>query len=185
MSFENVKEKILYFKLKQKDKDAFIKAYDLYIDDIYRFVFFKVGNSVEAEDITSQVFLKAWEYIQNNSLKDYKTLKALFYRIARNLIIDYYRKKSIRLEVSLENNSSEILGLKDKNSDISEKLEIKFDYKKIEVGLLELKDEYREIIVLRYVNELTIKEIAKVLDKKTGNVRVLVYRAVNALKKVL
>ena len=147
--------------------------------------FFKVGNSVEAEDITSQVFLKAWEYIQNNSLKDYKTLKALFYRIARNLIIDYYRKKSIRLEVSLENNSSEILGLKDKNSDISEKLEIKFDYKKIEVGLLELKDEYREIIVLRYVNELTIKEIAKVLDKKTGNVRVLVYRAVNALKKVL
>ena len=82
-------DKNIFAKLKKGDKDAFINAYDLYADPIYRFIYFKISNSEEAQDLTSAVFLKAWNYIQENSLKDYKTLKALFYKIARTSIIDY------------------------------------------------------------------------------------------------
>ena len=68
--------------------------YDLYTDSIYRYIYFKVGQDEEARDLTSEVFLKAWNYIQDNKITDYKTLKALFYKIARNLVIDHYRRKS-------------------------------------------------------------------------------------------
>ncbi len=95
-------DKILYLQLQDKDKAAFIKAYDLHSDDIYRFIFFKVGRKEEAEDLTSLVFLKAWDHIQNNQLKDFKSLKALFYKISRNAVIDHYRKQSQRQEISLD-----------------------------------------------------------------------------------
>ena len=80
MDIKSIKDKILYSRLKQKDKEAFIKAYDIYTDNIYRFIYFKVRGKEEAEDLTSQVFLKTWDYIQNNTL-DQKTLKSLLYKM--------------------------------------------------------------------------------------------------------
>src|SRR3989339_293021 len=97
-----INDKTLYFRMKQKDKEAFISAYDSYLNDIYRFIYFKVGNREEAEDLTSSVFLKTWNYIQDNNLKSYKTLKALLYRIARNAVIDHYRQKSKRQDISYD-----------------------------------------------------------------------------------
>lgn len=183
MSSGKIKDKILFLKLKQKDKDAFIEAYDAYVDDIYRFIFFKVGTKEEAEDLSSQVFLKAWEHIQNNSLKDYNTIKALFYRIARNLVIDHYRKKSIRNEVSLDSDlRAEGFDMKDEKADLVKEIDTASDISDINEKLMDLKDEYREVIILRYINELSTKEIAKLLGKKTGNIRVLIYRAIQALK---
>jgi DNA-directed RNA polymerase specialized sigma24 family protein len=74
---ENLKDRLLYIKISKKDKEAFIKAYDLHVDDIYRFVFFKVSDEDEARDITSSVFLKTWDYIQNNNLKDLQNFKII------------------------------------------------------------------------------------------------------------
>ncbi len=184
MSFENTKEKILYYKLKQKDKDAFIEAYNIYIDDIYRFIFYKVSSTETAQDITSTVFLRAWGYIQENSIsKEYKSLKSLFYRIARNLVIDHYRKASTSREVNSEALEETLVNVKDDSRDILEELEIKSDFKSVEKSLCRLKDSYREVIILRFINELSVKEVAEVLNKKSGNIRVLIYRALEALKK--
>ncbi len=184
----NIKETILFSKIKKKDKEAFIKAYDLYVDKIYRFVFFKVKSKEEAEDLTSEIFLKAWHYIQDNSVKDYKTLKALFYRIARTTVIDHYRKKISEhehsLQVILEDQERQI-DIEDKQQNVDHKVEIEMEMSRVEKKMLELKDEYREIIVLRYIEELSISEIAKILDKPKGNVRVLIHRALKALKKLL
>jgi len=80
-------ENFLYTKIKQKDKESFMKAYDLYVDDIYRFISFKVKTKEEAEDISSQVFLKVWNHIRENSVKEFKTLRALLYTTARNTVI--------------------------------------------------------------------------------------------------
>src|SRR3989338_7108037 len=101
-----IEEKILFYKIKKNDKQAFVKAYDLYIDQLYRFIYFKVGSREEAEDLCSAVFLKTWNYILENSLKERKTLKALLYKIARNLIIDHYRKNKDRKTVSLDSDNS-------------------------------------------------------------------------------
>ncbi len=184
MKSGKLNDKILYSRLSHKDKDAFVKTYDLYFDQIYRFIYFKVLAKQEAEDLTSVVFLKTWGYIQDKSIKDYKTLKSLLYKVARNSVIDYYRKKSSEQgDISLDTVSTTI-DTADKSQDIHSKLEIADEHARIKEKLLELKEEYREIIVMRYVNELSVKEIALSLDKSRGNIRVTLYRALKALRKI-
>ena len=174
-------DKQLYKRIKKKDKEAFVEAYDNYLDDIYRFVFFKVSSQAEAEDLTSQIFLKAWDYIQNNNLKDYKTLKALLYKIARNTVIDHYRKNSKINNQSLEDAATELV---DTKQDLVENLATKEDVESLLKKIDELKDEYRDVLILRYVNELNVAEIAEVVGKSKGNVRVIVYRATKALREI-
>ncbi|RLC36907.1 hypothetical protein DRH27_04530 [Candidatus Falkowbacteria bacterium] len=175
-------EKVLYSKLKDKDKEAFIRAYDLYLDHIYRFIFFKVNQKEEAEDLTSHVFLKTWDYIQNNKLNDYKTLKSLLYKVARNVVIDHYRKTSQQANIHLD--SPETIGAIDERQDIKSQLELTSDLESVMKKLMELKAEYREVIMLKYVNELTVAEIADILEKSRGNTRVLIFRALKALKAI-
>jgi len=176
------KEKVLYSKLKKKDKEAFINAYDLYLDHIYRFIFFKVKEKEEAEDLTSHVFLKTWDYIQNNKLSDYKTLKSLLYKVARNTVIDHYRKTSQQANIELD--SAETIGAIDRKQDIISKLELTSDLESIMENLMELKVEYREVILLKYINELSVAEIADILEKSRGNTRVLIFRALKALRAI-
>ena len=184
---QDIKEKQIFSRLKKKDKEAFVLAYDAYLDSIYRFIYFKVGSQEVAEDITSQVFLKTWDYIQNNNLRDYKTLKALLYKVARNTVIDHYRKESRKAESSLDTTvgDNNEVNIADPGQDILSKISAKADYEIVVLRMRDLKDEYREAIVLRYINELNIKEIAEVLDKSRGNVRVLIYRALQALKELV
>lgn len=176
-------DKEIFFRLKESDREAFMEAYDKYTDDIYRFVFFKVGSQEEAEDLTSQVFLKVWNYIQTSSIKDYKTLKAFLYRVARNLVIDHYRKNSNKKDLSLSDEESRI-DVVDEKEDLVAQAEIKDDMEAVMKNLDKLKSEYKEVIVMRFVNELEIAEIAVVLDKTKGNVRVLIYRALKALREI-
>jgi len=184
MSAEKLKEKILYLRLKKKDKEAFVKVYDLYFDDIYRFIYFKVNNKEEAEDISSSVFLKTWDYIQNNNLGEFKSLKPFLYQVARNTVIDYYRKKSNLKDFSLDHKDNKI-DLVDEKQDLERDIDLKKDYSEVIKGLSKLKDEYSEILVMRYVNELSIAEISDILNKTKGNIRVIIYRAVQALREVI
>jgi len=179
-----IEEKILYSRIKNKDRQAFVKAYDLYVDQIYRFIYFKVGNKEEAEDLSSAVFLKIWSYLQENNIIDSKTLRPLLYKIARNIIIDHYRKINQSENVSLDK-TMEQGGLIDVKQDIAQRAEVMSDLMVIETKLPELKEEYREVIIMRYINELSIKEIAEILDKSKGNVRVLIYRALSTLKELM
>ncbi len=179
-------EQVLFLRLKKhKDKQAFIEAYDLYIEQIFRFVFFKVGGKEEAEDITSMVFLKCWNYIYEGNLGDYLTLKPLLYKIARNTIIDHYRKNQNRQQVSIDDVDNTVVVIDDKQNP-EEEISVRFDFQKVmEEKLPQLKDEYREVIVLRFINELSITEIAKILGKTNGNVRVMIHRALESLQQVV
>lgn len=181
---KSTSDRLIYLRLKQKDKEAFTEAYDRYVDDIYRFIFFKVGQKEEAEDLTSQVFLKTWNHIQNNSITDYKTLRALLYKVARNLIIDHYRKKSNQNNVSLDAGEKSI-DVPDYSQDTHRRLEVESDFESLSGSLLGLKDEYREVILMRYVNELSVKEISDIIDKSKSNVRVILYRAMKALRETV
>ncbi len=178
------KDKQLLQKLKNQDKEAFIKVYDAYVKDVYRFVYFKVGKEEEAQDLTSMIFLKSWNYIQTNTLSDSKTLRALVYKIARTSIIDYYRESGNKLEVSLddENNPIEVL---DEKQDLAADLDQAADLALIRQQLPLLKEEYREVIILRFVNDLSLEEIAAVTGKSRGNVRVILHRAIAALKEMV
>jgi len=178
----SLKDKILFFEIKRKDKESFVKAYDLYVDDIYRFVYFKVSDKELAEDITSAVFLKSWDHILSNNISEFKTLKALFYRVARNLVIDHYRKKSTSLEKSLDDDEES--DIQDENFDLEKEVDIKLEHDRILNCMNALKDDYREILILRFVNQLSLDEIAKILGKSGGSVRITIHRALKALKEL-
>jgi RNA polymerase sigma-70 factor (ECF subfamily) len=173
------KENNLSSRSLRKDKQAFIEIYNLYVDDIYRFIYFKVGHREDAQDIASDVFLKAWDYIVLNKVDKSKNLKALFYKIARNSVVDYYRsKKDTSPLESLENTD-----LKDIKQDPQALTEIKHDYERILKLLNNLKEEYKEVIVLKHINELSWDEISQALGKSKGSLRVLLHRATKALEE--
>lgn len=165
------------------DKEAFGRLYDLYVKPIYRFVYFKVNSREEAEDLTSETFLKAWDYVSRpeNSQK-IKNAKAYFYQVASNLIIDFYRKKSL-LPVSLDS-LGEKGDIKDEKSLIgAEKLIKEVEIAELKRAFRNIPHNYSDTIIWYYLEDLKISEIAEVLKKSEGTVRVLIHRALKALKK--
>jgi RNA polymerase sigma-70 factor (ECF subfamily) len=176
----SLKEKYLLYKVREnQDAQAYGKLYDIYVTRIYRFILFKVGRVEEAEDLTSEVFLKTWEYM-NSTKKGIKNLNALLYRIARNCVIDHYRSKAHNATTTQE----EIFEKIEDKRDLPEEANLKMEVESIERHLKQLKDVYREVIILKYIEEFSIGEIADILEKTKGNVRVLLHRAVGALKEI-
>jgi len=175
-------DKLLLIRLKKKDPDAFAEVYDLYVTPIYRFIYFKVSSRQDAEDLTSEVFLKVWNFVTETE-DVIENLRALIYKIARNLVIDFYRQRArneyVVADESLEN-------IKDyRQQSLLAEIEAKIDMRNIEPILRKLKDEYREVIILRFVEDLTIGEIAGILDKSKGSVRVILHRALKVTRELL
>ncbi len=193
--FKKFQDRQVMSQLKRKDREAFIKTYDENVVEIIRFIYFKVANQEEANDLTSSVFLKAWNYVQNKNLLEAKTLRALFYKIARNIVIDYYREKGSMQQLSFEENlnkDGELIGEREAIIDestsqtiIEDKIDEASDIRLIESKLPLLKEEYRELIVMRFINELSIAEIADISQKSKGNIRVLTHRALKALRELI
>ncbi len=176
-----LKEKFLLFRIRaKKDPEAFGEIYDAYVKQIYRFIYFKVPSAEQAEDLTSDAFLKAWHYLKEK--KDVPNLQALLYSVARSVVIDWYRANAAeRAHVSLDDASADdIADAGDEK--IVHDIEVKFDTSLVLEKLRGLKDEYREVVILKYLDELTTGEIAAVLGKTPANVRVLVHRATKALE---
>ncbi len=185
MTANIITEKYLLFKARNKDPEAYSKIYDLYVDKIYRFVFFKVNSKEDAQDLTSEVFLKTWQYIISG--KDIENLNAYLYKVARNLVIDHYRKavqKELPLDSMVHGGENLLLDIPGQKQGITD-LENKMQMEQVQLKLQGLKDDYREIIILRYVDGLSIAEIAEIVEKKKGAVRVILYRAMNALRELM
>jgi RNA polymerase sigma-70 factor (ECF subfamily) len=181
------KNKQTLSRLKSRDKEVFTEVYDENVADIHRFVYFKIGSKEEANDLTSIIFLKTWNHIQNNTLEDAKTLRALLYKVARNAIIDYYREQGSRKFISIndEENPIEIASETDTSFEHQERLDQEKSLELIRSKLPLLKEEYREIIIMRFINDLTLEEIADITQKSRGNIRVLTHRALKALKELI
>ncbi|OGY44907.1 MAG: hypothetical protein A2729_03955 [Candidatus Buchananbacteria bacterium RIFCSPHIGHO2_01_FULL_39_14] len=178
----NFEENLLLLRLKRKDPEAFAKLYDLYVTPIYRFIYFKVPTRQDAEDLTSEVFLKIWQYVSETE-DIIENLRALLYRSARNLVIDFYRRNANKEIISADQVS--FILEDDRQQSLLSQVETKLEMKNIELILRQMKDEYREVIILRFIEELPISEMAKILDKSKGSVRVLLHRALKVAKSLL
>lgn len=179
----NISEKILLYKVRTKrDADAFAILYDKYVERIYRFIYFKISHKQEAEDLTGDVFLKLWDYLTEETEKEVKSFNGLVYRIARNRVVDCYRDRAKKQECVLDDSVADyIQPSKDLMQGIVEKAESDYLLKIIKT----LKQEYQEIILLRFIEELSIAEIAQVVDKKKTAVRVMLHRAMKKLKELV
>ncbi len=184
-----IKEKYwLYRAQTRKDPQAYAQLYDTYVTSIYRFVYFKVNNHEDAEDLTADVFLKAWNYITEHT--DVRSFRAVIYRIARNLVIDLYRRRATRNEVTgfpdeeEDHPDDRMAHLSDKGSGVR-KIETEHDHQQVLDAIAQLKEEYREVVLFRYVDGLSASEVAEILGKSSVDVRVTTHRAMKALRKVL
>lgn len=171
-------KRLLYNVQAKKDPEAFAALYDMYVEKLYRFIYFKVGNREEAEDLTSEVFLKAWHYM-TDSPDTVASFSGLIYQIARNLVIDHYRGKAKKQEMPIDQ-----LRLPSESLEI-EQVHSAVDSEHILRVLKELKHEYQEIILLRYTDEYSVSEIAEILGKKKTAVRVSLHRAMKVLKETV
>lgn len=175
------KEKILLFRIRtQGDKESYGELYDNYVDNIYRFIFFKVSSGEVAEDLTSETFLRTWGYlIDQDKGSKIDSFGPFIYKVARNLIIDHYRQRKE------EENINEGVDRSDERLDIKSSLEINEEIKNLERGLRSLKEEYREVVILRHIEGLSIAETSSIIGKSKNNTRVLAHRAIKTLKEIL
>ncbi len=161
-------------------KEQFSGIYDQYIEKIYRFVYIKVNSQEIAEDITSKVFLKGWE-AYSKSQDTIENPGAFLYQIARNTVIDYYREKGRTKIVSTEY----IPQIIDQKAGLQEKAIISSDFEVVKSAIQSLKKDYQDIIIWHYLDGMEVPEIAKIMQKPAGTVRVMLHRGLKALKKEL
>ncbi len=179
-----IQSKILILRLKKHDPEAFTEMYDTFVDRIYRFVLFKVSSVEEAEDITSEVFLKTWEYFSRENA-DVKHLSAFLYQMSRNMVIDYYRQRARHVSVPLSWEHDKTQDIPDPKQNLAETIAHNMAFQQLSLCLNTLKDEYKEVVVLHYIEGYSTREIATILGKKKGNVRVILHRALRTLEEVM
>ncbi len=164
------------------DSSAFGVLYDRYQAMIYRFVMIKVGRREEAEDITHQVFLSAWQSVRTYRHKGFP-FSSWLYRIARNQIIDHYRAGANRKgEVSIEKADPESFAVA---VDHAGNIEAKIELETVRAAVARLRPDYQDVIILRFVEDMSLKESAAALGKSEGAVKLLQHRAIRELKKSL
>jgi RNA polymerase sigma-70 factor (ECF subfamily) len=160
-----------------KLEKRFLEAYDAYAERILRHASFRVNDTKIAEDITSETFMKAWDYVRKNN--EVKNFKGFFYRIVDNLITDYYRSKKYQ-PVPIE--TVDEANLADK-TDLSAETERGMLLETVNTHLQSLPAEYRVILIYRYIDELDILTIRKLTGKSLTNVYVTIHRALKCLKE--
>ena len=158
-------------------RKTYSEIYDKYVKKIYRFVLLKVNSAEIAEDLTSEVFMRGWESFKANRDK-IENIQAFLYQIARNLLADHYRHEARAQLVSVEYAPP----LPDRKQDLEEAAFLQSDLERVKAALSDINDDYREVIVWYYLDELKVSEIAKILNKSEPTVRVLIHRALHALK---
>ena len=161
-------------------QEQFSNIYDQYIDKIYRFVYLKVNSQEIAEDITSRVFTRGWEAFQG-SQEDIKNPGAFLYQIARNAVVDHYRSKG-RINVVSVEFSPEIA---DPNTGIYEKAVLSADISNLKNAIQKLRQEYQDVIIWHYLDDMPIASIAELLGKPAGTVRVMLHRGIKDLKDII
>jgi len=160
------------------EASAFGALYDHYQPAIYRFVLFKTGRREDAEDLTHQVFLRAWERIRSYKPRGFP-FSSLLYRIARNQVIDHYRAH--RETATLEDAELVLAAAPSVAQDVDNRLATE----RVRETLKELKSEYQDVIILRFIEELSVEEAAKTLGKSVGATKVLQHRALKQLRERL
>lgn len=142
---------------------------------VYRYLSYKVDDPRDAEDLAGDVFVRMLEAIREQK----GNLEAWLFRIARNVLTDHYRKRAVRSDtVDLP---EEIGG----GDDTSAAAERKLDGDRLKKGLRALTDEQKEVVILRVIMGYEHDEVAEIMDRSTGAIRALQFRALSALRDAL
>ena len=156
--------------------EAFGELYSIYLDQIYRYVFYQVRDRMTAEDLTEEIFVKAWKalgkYKQKNS-----PFSAWLYRIAHNHVTDYFRTRR-QLQALEEEIPDTVVGPE-------QEVEEKLMQEELSEAISYLPPKQRQVIILKFIEGLDNQEIAQIMRKSQGAIRVMQMRALRALRQIL
>ena len=160
------------------DAEAFGRLYDMNVDRIYKHVYYRVGNTKDAEDLTQEVFIRAWQAIGRYKITASPFIAWLM-RISHNLVIDYYR--STKDTAYLDSEPAFI-----SSTSSTERLaEEHYNQQELRKAILQLPDDQQQVILMSFIEGFSYVEIAGVLGKREGTVRVILHRALKKLRKIL
>jgi RNA polymerase sigma-70 factor (ECF subfamily) len=165
------------------DADAFGELYDRYVDQVYRYIAYRVGSSQLAEDLTSETFLRALRRIGSFTWQG-RDVGAWFVTIARNLIADHYKSGRYRLELTTDDVSESAGKAPTISGPEAEVLEA-MQNKVLLEAIKKLNAEQQECIVLRFLQSLSVSETAQIMGKNEGAIKALQYRAIRTLGRLL
>ena len=161
-----------------RDQAAFAELYDRHVVRVYRHIYYLVGDAREAEDLTAQTFLKAWEAVDRYKERG-APIVAWLLRIAHNLTVSHLRSKRNHSELD------EAYVDEKRSGNPEEVLEQTTDEKSVRDAVMRLRDEQRQVIMLRFVEELDYREVAAMIGKSVPAVRVIQHRALGNLRKLM
>lgn len=168
----------LSMKRAEEIEKDFNEAYENYSDAIFRFCFFKVSDREKAYDLAQETFVRLWNYVREGE-QEVDNVRAFLYKIARNLVIDEYRKKD----------TSSLDALQESGFDVrfegQEEIETNVNAREAIEAMYELDDIYREVALLRFVEGLPPKDISEMLSVSENVVSVRLNRAVKKLRVIL
>ena len=161
------------------DVTAFGLLYDRHVDAVYRYVYFRVRDDAEAEDLTSDVFMRALKAMPRYEPR--QAFLAWLYRIARNAVIDRARRgnRQVSFEDALQHPDA------DKVVDPTLELMAHSDSQVLRGALQKLTPLQQEVIVLRFLEGFSTEEIARIVGKREGTVRGIQFRAIGALRQLI
>jgi len=160
------------------EASAFGLLYDKYQPQIYRFIYLKVSHREEAEDLTHQVFLKSWQSIEKFNFQGFP-FSSWLYSVARHQVIDYYRTKKTKITFE------EVIELETNNDPLPEVIDNELNIEKVKSAIACLREEQQDVIILRFIEDLSLQEVASILEKTQGAIKLLQHRAIKNLRKTL
>jgi len=157
-------------------KKRFLRAYEEYADALFRYCYFRVSDREVAKDLLQTAFCKTWEYLVGGG--KIRNFKSFLYRVAHNLVVDYYRQPKVFSLECLEEEGF------DKEEDRRAPLLDKLASEEAVKRLAQLPPLYSEVLFMRYVEDLTVKEIAEILAETENVVSVRLHRGREKLRQL-
>lgn len=157
--------------------NEFLRAYDELADAVFRYCYFKLSNREIAKDIVQETFIKTWQYIVDG--KDVGNMKAFLYKVARNLVVDEYRRRKATSLDAMQDDGF------DPEGDKAESLMIASEVDLILKVVDKLPGKFREVIIMRYVHDLSPREIAEILNEQENAISVRLNRAVKKAQELM
>lgn len=158
------------------DPEAFGELYELYVDKIYNYVYYRTGNHHDAEDLTAKTFYQAMRHIRRYVDRGLP-FSAWLYRIAHNLLANWHRDHSRRQVIALDE-----IAMTTGRSNPEDKLELEDEQRRLLRMLRHMPVERQELLILKFVEQMSNQEIAQIMGRSEGAIKSLYHRTLLALR---
>ena len=170
--------------ISESHEDRFLKAFEEYSDALFRHASLRISDREKAIDLVHDTYTKVWTYVRSGH--EVEQFRPFLYKVLNNLIIDEYRKKKeASLDALLDIEGVDEGSFEELQENSVEQLAATIDGKKAFAELERLPDEFREVIILRFVDELGPKEISQLIEESENVVSVRLHRGLAMLRKLM